>query len=104
LEWVWDPEKNAANERKHGLDFEMAKLVLDGDTMTTTTRRDIYQGEERWQTIGALDSSGYNSLVVLVVHTMPMYDSVGRIIKPGRIISARKATPHEKRAYAKGYF
>ena len=105
MEWVWDAKKNAINEQKHGLDFEMARLVLDSDPMTITTRRDIYDGEERWQTIGILNSPGYGSLVVLVVHTQPKYDrTTGRLIRPGRIISARKATRRERIAYAEGYF
>jgi uncharacterized protein len=54
--------------------------------------------EERWQTIGVI-----SGVVVLVVHTAPKLDTItGEEI--GRIISARKATAHERRAYEEGEF
>ena len=62
------------------------------------SRRDLYPYEERWQTIGVI-----GGVVVLVVHTAPKLDTIaGEEI--GRIISARKATAHERRAYEEGEF
>jgi uncharacterized DUF497 family protein len=48
-------------------------------------------GEERWQTIGRMD----DVMVVLVAHTV-VDDEKGVIF---RIISARRATAHERRHY-----
>jgi uncharacterized DUF497 family protein len=91
LQWIWDVEKNAVNKRKHRLSFETAMLVFDDPL--AASRRDHYPYEERWQTIGVI-----SDIVVLVVHTAPEFDiMIGEEI--GRIISARKATAHERRAY-----
>lgn len=56
------------------------------------SRHDPDPGEERWQTIGVM-----GHVVVFVVHTWPEPDpATGEEV--GRIISARKATAHERRA------
>jgi len=51
----------------------------------------VVEGEERWQTIGLIGSV----VVVLVAHTYRGEEDEAVI----RIISARKATPHERRYY-----
>jgi len=62
------------------------------------SRRHPDPGEERWQTIGLI-----GHVVGFVVHTWPEPDpDTGE--KVGRIISARKATSHERRAYEAGEF
>jgi len=97
LRWEWDAKKNAANKRKHGLSFEVAQLVFADPLLGS--RPDKYLYEERWQTIGLIN----NGLVVFVVHTAPKrHPWTGEEI--GRIISARKATNYERRAYEEGYF
>ena len=96
MRWVWNAEKNAINKRKHGLSFETAILVFNDPL--SASRRDVYPYEERWQTIGVI-----GGVVVLVVHTAPEFDTrTGE--ERGRIISARKATAHERRAYEEGDF
>lgn len=96
MRWIWNAEKNATNKRKHGISFETAELVFDDPL--ATSRRDAYPHEERWQTIGMI-----GTVVVLVVHTMPEPDeATGK--ETGRIISARKATAHERRAYEENDF
>lgn len=62
------------------------------------SRPDSYPYEERWHTIGVIGSA-----IVLVVHTYPRYDSKQNE-EVGRIISARKATKQERRAYEEGTF
>lgn len=52
--------------------------------------------EERWQTVGRI-----GQVVVFVVHTWP---EAIKGEETGRIISARKATAHERRAYEEGEF
>jgi uncharacterized protein len=96
LRWTWDENKNRNNQRKHRLSFETAQLVF-GDPLALS-RPDPYHGEERWQTIGAI-----GTVAVLVVHTWPeQCPESGEEI--GRIISARKATAHERKAYEEGEF
>ncbi|ELR99732.1 BrnT family toxin [Gloeocapsa sp. PCC 73106] len=96
MRWTWDDRKNRANELKHGLDFETAKLVFDDPF--AVSRPDLYPDEERWQTIGVVER-----VILIVVHTWPVSepDSDEEV---GRIISARKATKHERRAYEKRNF
>ena len=54
--------------------------------------------EERWHTIGMI-----GNVVVIVAHTWPTPEP-GTGVEVGRIISARKATPHERSAYEAGNF
>jgi uncharacterized protein len=42
-----------------------------------------------------------DAATVLVIHTSPEFDDGGEV---GRIIRARKATSHERRAYEEGDF
>ena len=94
MRWTWDPNKNQVNKRVHGLGFETAQLVFDDPLAASLPDPD--PREQRWHTIGLI-----GNVVVLVVHTWPMPDPAARE-EVGRIISARKATSHERRAYEKG--
>jgi uncharacterized DUF497 family protein len=85
VEYEWDPAKAAANLRKHGIDLADAASVLSDPL--AATRDDDYALEARRLTLG-LDALG-RLLVVCYVHR-------GSKV---RIISARKATPHERRQY-----
>lgn len=96
MQWIWDDEKNRTNELKHGLDFETAQLVFEDPL--AVSRPDSYPDEERWQTIGVIAQTS-----VIVVHTWPTYNPESHE-EFGRIISARKATKHERRVYEKGDF
>jgi uncharacterized protein len=96
LLWVWDENKSSSNALKHGLDFETAQLVFDDPL--AVTRIDSYPDEERWQTVGVIDQ-----VTIIVVHTMPVYDPQSDE-EIGRIITARKATSQERRAYEEGNF
>lgn len=91
MRWVWDPVKNQRNKRKHGLSFDTAQLVfLDPLALS---QPDPSVAEARWQTIGVV-----GRVTILVVHTWP--NQGPRDVEPvGRIISARKATRHERKAY-----
>ncbi|MGO8914481.1 MAG: BrnT family toxin [Stellaceae bacterium] len=97
MSWAWDPDKNERNKREHhGLSFETAQLVFDDPL--ALSRLDQHPDEERWQTIGVI-----GHVTVLVVHTTPTPKSdTGEEV--GRIISARKATSHERKAYEEGEF
>jgi hypothetical protein len=67
------------------------------DDPLAITRRDLHPDGERWQTVGLI-----GMVAVLVVHTWP--ESGGAAEEAGRLISARKATAHERRAYEEGDF
>jgi uncharacterized protein len=91
-DWTWDERKSASNLAKHGINFETAQLVFD-DPMALTQFDLHSSGEERWQTIGVIGPA-----TIFVAHTAPENG------EPGRIISARKATRHERKAYEEGEF
>lgn len=96
MHWTWWDEKDRTNKRDHGLSFETARLVFDDPL--AISRPDPYPDEERWQTVGLV-----GPVILFVVHTWPEPDpETGE--ETGRIISARKATPHERKAYEEGEF
>jgi uncharacterized protein len=94
-EWVrfeWDEGKNESNQRKHGISFETAVLVFEDPNRLLFIER-IEEGEERWHAIGSVRGS---YLFITVVHTYAE-DEVEAVV---RIISARRATSHERKLYA----
>ena len=96
MRWRWNPVKDRANKRAHGLGFETVEFVFDDPL--AASRPDPHPHEQRWQTIGMI-----GNVVVLVIHTWPELDpATGE--ETGRIISARKATSHERKAYEEGDF
>ena len=96
LRWTWDPEKAAANRVKHGLSFETAVHVFDDPFHAS--KPDLHPDGDRWQTLGVV-----GPVLLLVIHTWPEADSEDD--EPiGRIISARKATARERRAYEEESF
>jgi uncharacterized protein len=95
LRFSWDERKNRINRRKHRVSFETAALVFDDSCHISHLDSDV-EGELRWQTIGMVKGTH----VLLLVHTSLESDNEeGENI---RIISARKATPQERRVYAQG--
>ena len=94
LRWTWNENKNRINRRKHGLSFETATLAFEDPLMAQLPDPD----EDRWLTIGAI-----GNVVVIVAHTWPR-PQAGTDTVVGRIISARKATSHERKAYEEGNF
>ena len=96
MRWTWDPDKAAANRVKHGLSFEAAVLVFDDPLHAS--KADPHPDGDRWHTIGLV-----GPVLLLVIHTLPEAESEAR--EPlARIISARKATAHERKAYEEGNF
>lgn len=92
MRWTWDPEKEKANLKKHKVGFELAERAL-GDPLCISVH-DPFPDEERWRTLGSPSTDGV--VVLYVVHTWPEDES-----GVGRIISARKATSHERQEYEK---
>jgi len=85
MDFEWDSAKEAANRRKHGVDFKTAAKVFLDPYVIELDDRDA-AGEVRFNAIGLVDGR-----MLFVTYTMRS-DVV-------RIISARGAEPHEKRKY-----
>jgi uncharacterized DUF497 family protein len=96
VRWTWDRDKAAKNRVKHGLSFETAVLAFDDPLHAS--KPEPHPDGDRWHTIGLV-----GPVVLLVVHTWP--ETGADDDEPmGRIISARKATAHERKAYEEGNF
>jgi hypothetical protein len=94
MRFEWDEQKNRQNLRKHDVRFETAILVFD-DPYSLTQRDPYSDEEERWITLGAIGAGA----VLLVVHTL-FEQQEEEII---RIISARAAESHERKAYEEAH-
>ncbi len=92
MRFVWDEKKSRLNLAKHKVSFETAAFVFDDPHSITRFDR-IKEGEERWQTMGIAGGT-----VLLVAHAD--HEESGEDVI--RIISARKATPHERKIYEEG--
>ena len=86
----WDSDKARSNLAKHGISFGVATAVWD-DPLHIVFADRIEDDDERWHAVGLVGSV----LVLVVVHSYPDVADESRI----RIISARKATPLERRRY-----
>jgi uncharacterized DUF497 family protein len=93
MRFTWDEEKSRRNLAKHKVSFETAKLVFDDPRAVSRLDR-VEDGEERWQTLGLAGGI----VVLLVAHTYREESGEEAI----RIISARKATAHERTVYEQG--
>lgn len=92
--WHWDPQKADINRTKHGLSFETAVLVFNDPCLISDL--DPCETEPRWRTVGMV-----MGVLLMVVHTEPVQTHSSPQLE-GRIISARKATPAERRGYHNG--
>lgn len=93
MRFEWDETKNRTNQRKHGVSFETASDVF-ADPLHLSIQDRIEGGESRWQTMGMV-----GAVVLLIVAHTHRDDGNEEVI---RIISARKATRKERRAYEDG--
>ncbi len=94
----WDEAKNLSNRAKHGLTFQTASRVF-ADPFVTIKQDRIENGEMRWQAWGLVDGSLF-LLVAFVSRDEETEDTAVEVI---RIISARKASPKERRHYENRY-
>jgi uncharacterized DUF497 family protein len=90
--FTWDPRKDAANRRKHGVSFAEAVGVFHDDDALLIDDPEHSLGEERFVLLGR----SRDRRVLVVVHC---YRSAEAEI---RIISARSATRPEARYYLIG--
>ncbi len=93
MRFLWDDSKSCRNLAKHKVSFETAMLVFD-DPNAVCRRDRVVDGEERWHTLGLIRGN----VVLLVSHTHCELAGEELI----RIISARKATAHERKIYEQG--
>ena len=93
MRFEWDEIKNRRNLKKHKISFESAKLVFDDPQALSDLEREV-DGEDRWKTVGVIGGSA-----IVVVAYKYRVEGDDEVI---RIISARKASPSERRAYGEG--
>ena len=89
LRFEWEPRKASTNLKKHGISFEEAKSVFFDESAKLISDPDHSEDEDRFILLGV----SHSLRVILVCHC---YRSEGNFV---RIISARKATPKESKAY-----
>ncbi len=89
MDFEWDPEKNAANIRKHGIDFHDAIRVFDGLVWEVAAR---YRADEepRWLAIAVQERA-----LITVIFT---WRGDNR-----RIISARRSRRNERATYRENF-
>ncbi|MBR1560509.1 MAG: BrnT family toxin [Clostridia bacterium] len=81
----WDENKNSINIRKHGISFDTAALVFADEERIEYFDRLHSIDEDRYIVIGCVQG------ILYVVYTMRG--------EAARLISARMATPMERRIY-----
>jgi uncharacterized DUF497 family protein len=86
MPFVWDPRKATANVRKHSVTFEEAATVFDDEF--ALVQPDLTHADR----LLLLGTSARARLLFVVYVEVEAGDVF-------RIISARKATPHERKAY-----
>lgn len=84
----WDEQKNEANIRTHGIDFNDASDIFNKHMLIKMDNRKDY-GEKRWIGLGLLEG-----VVIVIVYTMRNHNIL-------RIISIRKANRNERKIYQK---
>ena len=95
FQFEWDEIKAAANERKHGVPFELACTVFHDPRLLTAADLEHSETDERWFSIGAASNGAILSVVYLWSESEPAMIEI-------RLISARKATEKESRQYQEG--
>jgi uncharacterized DUF497 family protein len=96
MRYEWDVRKNRANQRKHGISFELAALVFEDEYCLVGLDRVDGTGEQRYHALGAASIEKGIGAVLLVVHVYREDRDGEEII---RIISARQADKHELGRY-----
>jgi uncharacterized DUF497 family protein len=90
VEFEWDPDKERANIERHGVDFTEAATVFGDPLELTISDPDHSVGKFRFLSIG----HSVRNRILVVSYT----EREDRI----RMISARAASPRERRQYESG--
>jgi uncharacterized protein len=85
VRFEWDPKKALANLKKHGVSFEEAETAFDDEL-------GAYYPDTLHEARFVLIGYSRRRRLLYVVHAEVSIDAI-------RIISARKATKHEKERY-----
>lgn len=89
MDFEWDPEKDAANLAKHGIDVIDAQAVFDDPARIEVDSSRPEHGEHRRKVVGTIDGR-----VFAVIFT--------KRGEKKRIISARRARRDERAEYDRG--
>jgi uncharacterized protein len=94
MRFEWDEKKNRANQRKHGVSFQLAARVFaDEFCLVYRDRIDEHTGEQRWHALGRVGGLAvYHVIHVFREATYAKQETI-------RIISARAADKRECRRY-----
>lgn len=88
LRFEWDPRKDAANVKKHGISFDEAKTVFTDEFARLISDPDHSETEDRFILLG----TSIHSRLLVVCHCVREAEFI-------RIISARKAGKSERKVY-----
>lgn len=88
MKYEWDEGKNAVNIEKHGIDFNDAHELFEGNRLVFPDDRKDY-GEARFITVGYIGNR-----MMVAAYTQRSPETI-------RIISLRKANSREKAKFAK---
>jgi uncharacterized DUF497 family protein len=89
ITFTWDDRRNRENQRKHGISFEEATTVFVDENARLIRDPDHSETEDRFVLLGY----SVKLRILVVVHVYRQDE------KNIRIISARKATPKERKQY-----
>lgn len=89
IRFEWDENKNIANRKKHNISFEEAQTAFYDDNALLIDDPDHSEDEERFILLGF----SHKANLLVVCHCYRQSESVIRII------SARRATKNEEKAY-----
>jgi uncharacterized DUF497 family protein len=89
ISFTWDPAKNRANQRKHGVAFEEASSVFADERARLIHDPDHSEDEDRFILLGM--SVRLRTLVVVHCYRQNDFEI--------RIVSARKASRREQEQY-----
>ncbi len=91
MDYHWNNDKAQRNQQKHGIRFADAVSVFQ-DEAAITIEDTVHSEDEDWYITIGIDALGQ---ILVVVYTWR-----GNTI---RLITARKATPGERKVYEAGY-
>jgi len=92
MRFVWDPEKEKLNIRRHKVNFTESCHVFADPYALNMFDEDHSENEDRWITLGQIP----NGKTLLVIHTYRELSDGEEVV---RIISARKANKNEVKDY-----
>jgi uncharacterized DUF497 family protein len=91
MKFEWDTKKDNINIKKHGITFEQASYVFLDPFALNQYDEEHSDNEDRWILLG----KSLNQTILLVAHTFRDHNGKEFV----RIISARKASKKEEKAY-----